>query len=56
MRSSKRMQPVAQNARKSADDAARHVAECQRQLEDKQAKLDELLRYRDDYAHGLRAR
>ena len=53
MRSSKRMQPVAQNARKRADEAARHVAECQRQLEDRQAKLDELLGYRDDYAHGL---
>jgi len=54
MSPSKRMQPVAQHARKSADEAARHVAECQRRLEDKQAKIDELLSYRDDYAHGLR--
>ena len=54
MNQSKRMQPVAQMARERADEAARRVAECQRRLEDKQAKIDELLSYRDDYAHGLR--
>lgn len=54
MSPSKRMQPVAQMARKRADEAAHDVAEYQRKLEDMQAKLDELVSYRDDYAHGLR--
>lgn len=46
---SKRMQPLQQLADIREDDAARLLVEAQRQYADRQARLVELSRYREDY-------
>lgn len=49
MMQSKRMQPLQQLADIRQDDAARQLVEAQRQHADRQARLVELSRYREDY-------
>ncbi|NGY06913.1 flagellar export protein FliJ [Solimonas terrae] len=49
MMQSKRMQPLQQLADIRQDDAARQLVEAQRQQADREARLLELSRYREDY-------
>lgn len=49
MMQSRRMQPLQQLADIREDDAARQLVEAQRQHADRQARLVELARYREDY-------
>jgi flagellar FliJ protein len=56
MRRSKRMQPVAEMAQQHAQDAAQNLAIHQQRFYERQAQLDELVAYRDDYALRLQQR
>lgn len=56
MSPSRRMQPVARVTREHADRAAQDYVACRQQLEAKQAQLQELLAYRDEYTGMLQHR
>lgn len=50
MNRSKRMEPVARMADNRQQNAARQLGDWQKALEERQARLDELSSYRDEYA------
>lgn len=55
MSPSKRLEPVAKVAQGREQDALHSLAECQRVLDERRARLAQLIAYRDEYARGFQA-
>lgn len=53
MTKSERFKPLVRMAESKEMDAAKELGDCARVLKEKQARLDELLRYRQEYAQRL---